>query len=44
VSSALGIEKSLVTDILERLNIPTNFRAEQLKLRDFSSISDELTK
>lgn len=41
-SGELGIEKKTMREILESLNIPTDIRAENLKIEDFIKISQTL--
>lgn len=41
-SGELGIEKKTMREVLESLNIPTDIRAENLKIEDFIKISQTL--
>lgn len=42
ISSGLNLEKSIVLEILEKLGIDENSRAENLSLEDFLSLSEKL--
>lgn len=42
ISSGLGKDKNIIAEVLERADIPQNYRAEQLTLEQFAAISNEL--
>ncbi|MGN0550461.1 MAG: 16S rRNA (adenine(1518)-N(6)/adenine(1519)-N(6))-dimethyltransferase RsmA [Acutalibacteraceae bacterium] len=43
LSAGLSLPKSEINDILNAVGIPLNYRAEQLKLKDFAKIANEIT-
>ena len=44
LSSGLSMPKADIIDVLNNVNIPTTYRAEQLTMENFASIANELSK
>ena len=42
LSSTLGIEKSVISSALEKAEIPQNYRAEQLTMEQFASLTNKI--